>query len=76
MISILTNLAFGVFLFLAAIALIPRLLEGDKTVYEIAVPFAAILIISVILINNLNLSLIIATGVSLVIYYLRSEIKK
>lgn len=73
MISVLTELLFGVVLFVAAIALIPRLLSGDKKVYEIAVPFSAILIISILLINNLNLSLIIAGVATTVIYYIRSR---
>lgn len=73
MFSVLSELLFGIVLFVAAIALIPRLLSGDRMVYEIAVPFGAILIVSILLINNFNLSLLIATVVTAVIYYVRKR---
>lgn len=73
MISVLYELAFGVFLFLAALVFIPRLLSGDKRIYEIAVPFGATLIISILLTNKFNLSLIIAAVLTGVIYYLRNR---
>jgi len=73
MFSVLFELVFGIFLFLAALALIPRLLSGDKMVYEIALPFAAIFIASILLTNNLNLSLLLALILTAIIYYLRSK---
>lgn len=73
MISVLTELLFGVVLFVAAIYLIPKLLSGDRKVYEIAVPFGTVLIISILLISNFNLSLIIATFATAVFYLVRKK---
>jgi len=73
MINVLIELAFGVLLFLASLVLIPRLLAGDRKVYEIAVPFGATLAISILLTNNFNLSLLLATLVTIVIYYIRKR---
>lgn len=73
MLSMIFDFIFGIFLFLGALVLIPRLLSGDKKIYEIAVPFGAILIISILFTNNLNLSLLISTVATGVIYYIRKR---
>lgn len=73
MLSVFSNLIFGILLFLGALVLIPRLLEGDRKIYEIAIPFSATLVLSIIFINNLVISLILAAAVTGTIRYLRSK---
>lgn len=73
MLSVLYELAFGIFLFLAALILIPRLLSGDKKIYEIAVPTVVIFIAMILLTNNLNLSLIITAVLAGIVYFIRKK---
>ncbi|MBI3379346.1 hypothetical protein HY029_01165 [Candidatus Gottesmanbacteria bacterium] len=73
MMSVLINLVFGVFLFLCALVIIPRLLRGDPLIYEVAIPFSVTLVLSIIFLSNLNISILLAIGVTLIVRFLRSR---